>query len=528
MSSPKIVDLIEANKILRFAKEAVGRYEMKIHKHGNLKDLQLGAYTDAAWAVRPDGSSQGGFVIFAAAKDQVMSDRPFELTVIDWASRRLTRVCRSSLSAETQAAANAVDELEWTRTVWHLMLWPFENPLNEFAEHGAGAFAITDAKSLYDASNSMSSGLKLSERRCAIELARTNERLRAMRGGWKWCNSAQQLADGLTKSAARSACLDSFARGVTCLRFDTTVMKAAKKVTHAERQAEVKELDDAAEKLNDNVYLAEFGLPSDLPRCRLAGCQNPIINASQGHKYCSRRHYYKGFAGSSNASDPLRRRAIQAAMTLAMIHNNGADATQMVLGSSVYNNGNRNYTIAVSHDFVEMIVASICTIIMVLVGYVVIRVRRVRQQQDREGQQPVPAEPRGRALQRSLRDVRRHQQERDVMFAPARMLPQGQVQPRDRIPPPHLQPRAKGGAYPPEHPFYRLPRSEVPYAFSGLPEYAFVDGFNRGRQYEARQHPPVHETVSRSVQGPVHYTRRNSHPRYNPLEQQCWGAWRDD
>ena len=296
MSSPKIADLIEANKILRFAKEAVGRYEMKIHKHGNLKDLQLGAYTDAAWAVRPDGSSQGGFVIVAAAQDQVMSDRPFELTVIDWASRRLTRVCRSSLSAETQAAANAVDELEWARTVWHLMLWPFENPLNEFAVHGAGAFAITDAKSLYDASNSMSSGLKLSERRCAIELAMTNERLRAMGGGWRWCNSARQLADGLTKSAARSACLDSFARGVTCLQFDTTVMKAAKKVTHAERQAEVKELDDAAEKLNDNVYLAELGLPSDLPRCRLAGCQNPVINANQGHKYCSRRHYYKDFA----------------------------------------------------------------------------------------------------------------------------------------------------------------------------------------------------------------------------------------
>ena len=198
MSSPKIADLAEANKILRFAKEAVGRYEMKIHQHGNLKDLQLGAYTDAAWAVRPDGS-QGRFVIFAASKDQVMSARPFELTVIDWASRRLTRVCRSSLSAETQAAANAVDELEWTRTVWHLMLRPFENPLNEFAEHGAGTFAITDAKSLYDASNSMSSGLKLSERRCAIELAMTNERLQAMGGGWKWCNSAQQLADGLTK-----------------------------------------------------------------------------------------------------------------------------------------------------------------------------------------------------------------------------------------------------------------------------------------------------------------------------------------
>ena len=116
-------------------------------------------------------------MIFAAAKDQVMSDRSFELTVIDWASRRLTRVYCSSLSAETQAAANAVDDLEWARAVWHLILWPFGNPLNEFAEDGAETFAITDAKSLYDASSSMNSGLKLSERRYAIELAMTNQRL---------------------------------------------------------------------------------------------------------------------------------------------------------------------------------------------------------------------------------------------------------------------------------------------------------------------------------------------------------------
>ena len=220
MANPKISDLLECNKVLRFAKEAVERFRLKMHRHGELSEVVFGAYTDAAWAVRADGSPQGGYVIFAASRGEVEADKPFKLTTLDWSSKRLTRVCRSSLAAETQAAANAVDELEWLRSFWALILWPLEDPLSEDLNRASGTFVITDAKSLYDAANSMSAGLKLSERRSAIELAMANERLRSMGGGWKWCNSAQQLADGLTKGSARAASLDAFSRGVISLRFD--------------------------------------------------------------------------------------------------------------------------------------------------------------------------------------------------------------------------------------------------------------------------------------------------------------------
>ena len=70
-------------------------------------------------------------------------------------------------------------------------------------------FVITDAKSLYDAANSMSAGLRLAERRSAIELSGTNERLKAIGGHWRWCNSNQQLADGLRKAAATALCLEA-------------------------------------------------------------------------------------------------------------------------------------------------------------------------------------------------------------------------------------------------------------------------------------------------------------------------------
>ena len=60
INKPAVKDMLEANKCLRFLKEAVKTYVFKIRRHGDLADLRLGVYCDAAWSVRPDGSSQGG------------------------------------------------------------------------------------------------------------------------------------------------------------------------------------------------------------------------------------------------------------------------------------------------------------------------------------------------------------------------------------------------------------------------------------------------------------------------------------
>ena len=77
-----------------------------------LADVRLGVYTDAAWANRSDQSSQGGYLIFAIDEDGIVNGNTKPLVVLDWASRKIKRVCRSSLSAEAQAACVAVDALE--------------------------------------------------------------------------------------------------------------------------------------------------------------------------------------------------------------------------------------------------------------------------------------------------------------------------------------------------------------------------------------------------------------------------------
>ena len=74
---------------------------------------------------------------------------------------------------------------------------------------------LVDAKALYDAVLSLAPGLKLSERRTAIEVAVMRERLQAMGGKLRWLNSSQQLADGLTKVQARDQMNYLLMRGVS-------------------------------------------------------------------------------------------------------------------------------------------------------------------------------------------------------------------------------------------------------------------------------------------------------------------------
>ena len=74
----------------------------------------MGTFTDAAWAVRPDGSSQGGYPLSCADKD-LLDGKEASVSIMDWKSWKLKRKVRSSLAAESQALADAVDNLNYLR-----------------------------------------------------------------------------------------------------------------------------------------------------------------------------------------------------------------------------------------------------------------------------------------------------------------------------------------------------------------------------------------------------------------------------
>ena len=65
-TNPTFEDLQKTNKLIRQAQHDA---DIPINILPiPLNQLVLGGFTDAAWAVRPDGSSQGGYLCYATTK----------------------------------------------------------------------------------------------------------------------------------------------------------------------------------------------------------------------------------------------------------------------------------------------------------------------------------------------------------------------------------------------------------------------------------------------------------------------------
>ena len=67
-----------------------------------------------------DGSSQGGDLTVTTNDQDMKLGKPMQLTISNWASRKLQRVCRAGLHClhkQAQSAAIAVDELEWLKVL---------------------------------------------------------------------------------------------------------------------------------------------------------------------------------------------------------------------------------------------------------------------------------------------------------------------------------------------------------------------------------------------------------------------------
>lgn len=183
--------------------------------------------------------------------------------MIDWASRKLTTVCRSSPSAEVQTLVAAVDNLEWAKILFGFMIWPSCRPDQEEVMRWLGdSPCIADARALHDASKSKAPGMKLQEKRIAIELKISNDRMQALGGVFWWCNLHQQLADGTTKTSARQQLAATLQKRMRCLRHDPEGT-ALKNVRQEVRQEEQDTLDQAAKEfertkmIQDGIYKLE-------------------------------------------------------------------------------------------------------------------------------------------------------------------------------------------------------------------------------------------------------------------------------
>jgi len=226
VTSATLETLKTANKTLRFAKETC-KTSLRFPRSIGV-NYGLLALSDAAWGTREDGSSQGGYMILAVPPRMFDGDSA-EYAIVDWRSWKLDRVSRSSLNAETQAAATAVDVLEFCHSFINLMFEP-ELVLKTAASHSNRPSAlVVDAKSLYDSLKKEAPVQGSSDRRTAIEQIGLKQSLLSVGAHVRWVSSERQMADGLTKISARQLFADRLIKQQYRLVFDGTYTAAKKK-----------------------------------------------------------------------------------------------------------------------------------------------------------------------------------------------------------------------------------------------------------------------------------------------------------
>ena len=77
-------------------------------------EWRLLVITDAGWCVRESGKSQGGYLL-CLCESKVLQRQEGVCWLIKWASKKLRRVVRSSTAAETLAAQNGLDCVEFAQ-----------------------------------------------------------------------------------------------------------------------------------------------------------------------------------------------------------------------------------------------------------------------------------------------------------------------------------------------------------------------------------------------------------------------------
>ena len=193
--------------------------------------LVLVGYSDASLANRPDGSSIGGH-IFGFMHPEDFARGSGKLNPVGWKPSKLSRVARSSLSAEVQSLADLEQEMMLARLTWSELLGvdvDLKNPAS--AVRQIPAAMVIDAKAVYDVLDRdavMSASLGIKDKYSALELAALQQHITEQGTLVLWCDSDRQLADGLTKSSKQEVIKSFLITGSWRLRMDGAFISAKK------------------------------------------------------------------------------------------------------------------------------------------------------------------------------------------------------------------------------------------------------------------------------------------------------------
>ena len=177
----KICDLKNAVKTIRKAKSERVLISFPTL---DIKNSTIIIYSDASYGNLPDGSSQGGYIIFICDKEGVCAP-------LFWSSTKIRRIARSTLAAECMSLQEGADTGILIGSLYSELL-NLKTPLKVSAR--------TDSKGLHTAVYSTKA---VSDRRLRIDVANIRQMLeRNELSTVCWTDKNMQLADCLTKKTA--------------------------------------------------------------------------------------------------------------------------------------------------------------------------------------------------------------------------------------------------------------------------------------------------------------------------------------
>ena len=173
--SLQVKHCIQANKLLRKAK---ANDPIKIVCKKLEGPLMMDVYSDASFGNLPNGGSQRGTITF-------IKDSEGRRNIVEFKSKRIKRVCRSTFAAELLACNGSLDLALYYKAMFKCFGFDLSVTM------------ITDSRSVKDNLSSIVS--RCEERSLRMELAFLREVLSKEDIKIKWVCSAEQLADVLTK-----------------------------------------------------------------------------------------------------------------------------------------------------------------------------------------------------------------------------------------------------------------------------------------------------------------------------------------
>ena len=184
-------DLIKANKLLAKAKNE--NVSIRLGLPGSPYDFKIIAYNDSSLGNLNDGGSQGGFIIYLVDENNICSP-------IMWRSKKLRRVVKSAMAAETLIQVDSAEASYWLATLLSEMLYGQSNYQNKIIIE-----CNTDNHQLYDSVLSIG---PVQDKRLRIEISILREMLNKKEiNKINWIEKHFQIADCLTKSGASSKLL---------------------------------------------------------------------------------------------------------------------------------------------------------------------------------------------------------------------------------------------------------------------------------------------------------------------------------